>query len=84
MCLRVQPAISRIEASALEEVIVSNTVPLREPCSKIKQLSVGKLLAETMQRVHTGGSVSGAPPPPPPPLSRGSKLPVPGRSRPAS
>jgi ribose-phosphate pyrophosphokinase len=56
------PAFERIEASALEEVVCANTIPLREGTlaitRKIKQLSIGKLLAETIQRLHTGDSVS--------------------------
>jgi|EP01047_Picozoa_sp_COSAG01_P055065 hypothetical protein len=55
------PALQRIEASALDEVVCANTVPLREGThdvtSKIKQLSIGKLLAATIQRLHTGESV---------------------------
>jgi len=55
------PAAQRITDSVLEEVIVANTVPLREEalaCKKIKQLSVGKLLAETISRVYSGESLS--------------------------
>jgi len=56
------PAPERIMASALEEVAVANTVPLQPDvavrCPKIKMLSVGKLLAETIRRVHEGESLS--------------------------
>ena len=55
------PAVQRIAASALEEVIVSDTTPLPEAakaCSKIKQVSVAKLLAEAIKRIHSSDSVS--------------------------
>jgi len=56
------PAAERIEASALEEVVTANTIPLRDEViqttKKIRQLSVGKLLAEAMLSIHTGKSVS--------------------------
>lgn len=56
------PAVERINKCALEEVVVANTVPQRaevlESCKKIKMLSVGKLLAETISRVHSGDSLS--------------------------
>jgi len=56
------PAADRINKCSLEEVVVANTVPLRDEvyigCKKIKQLSVGKLLAETISRVHNGESLN--------------------------
>ena len=54
-------AIENIEASQLDELVVTDTVPLREAaknCSRIRQLSIAELLAETMRRVHQGESVS--------------------------
>jgi len=55
------PAIERIaQGSALDEVVVTNTIPLSEAghgCAKIRQLTVGPLIAETMQRIATGDSV---------------------------
>lgn len=55
------PAIDRIEASPLTEVLVSNTIPLRENAkasSKIKVTSVGNLLGEAIKRIHHGDSIS--------------------------
>ena len=55
------PAIERIEASALDELVVTDTIPLREnarACRKIRQLSVAGLLAETMRRIRDEESVS--------------------------
>ena len=55
------PAIERIEGgSALDEVVVTNTVPLAaeaRACAKIRQLSVAPLIAETIQRIAKGDSV---------------------------
>lgn len=51
------PAPDRIEKSALDEVVITNTVPLKEgipeKTNKIKQLSIGKLLSESIQCIHT-------------------------------
>lgn len=55
------PAIDRIEGSTLEEVIVTNSIPLSErgaACGKIKQLSVARLLGEAVKRIHNSDSVS--------------------------
>lgn len=54
-------AIENIEGSILKELIVTNTIPLNEQakkCSKIRALSVGKLLAEAIRRIHSNDSVS--------------------------
>jgi ribose-phosphate pyrophosphokinase len=55
------PAVANINASTLDELVVTNTVPLRADalaCQKIRQLSIGELLAETMRRVSNEESVS--------------------------
>jgi ribose-phosphate pyrophosphokinase len=55
------PAISRIEQSVMEELVVTNTIPLTKEgaaCKKIKVLSVASLLAEAIKRVYIGDSVS--------------------------
>ena len=55
------PAIERINASPIEKVIVSNTVPLRQDaqeCDKILVLSVASLLGQAIKSVHEETSVS--------------------------
>ncbi|MGI9245695.1 MAG: ribose-phosphate diphosphokinase [Steroidobacteraceae bacterium] len=55
------PSVDRIEASALDELVVTDTIPLRDnarACPKIRQLSVAGLLAETMRRIRDEESVS--------------------------
>lgn len=55
------PAITRINQSALEELVVTNTIPLSKEgaaCEKIKVLSVASLLAEAIKRIYIGDSVS--------------------------
>jgi ribose-phosphate pyrophosphokinase len=55
------PAVDNITASQLDELVVTNTIPLRpqaKACPKIRQLSIGELLAETMRRVSNEESVS--------------------------
>ena len=54
-------AISNIDASALDELVVTDTIPLSasaKSCAKIRQLSVAELLAETIRRIAFGESVS--------------------------
>jgi len=55
------PAIGNIENSELDELVVTDTIPLSdeaEACSKIRQLSVAELLGETVRRIHEDESVS--------------------------
>ena len=55
------PALERIANSAIDEVVVTDTIPLREDarqCKKIRQLSVAELLAETMLRISNEESVT--------------------------
>ncbi len=54
-------AVERIENSQLDELVVTDTIPLRpeaKACKRIRLLSVAELLAETMRRVATEDSVS--------------------------
>ena len=55
------PAVGRIEASVIDELVVTDTIPLKpeaEACSKIRQISVAELLAETVRRICEESSVS--------------------------
>jgi ribose-phosphate pyrophosphokinase len=55
------PAVDRIKASALDEIVVTDTIPLSEAargCPRIRQLSVAELLAETLRRINESDSVS--------------------------
>jgi len=55
------PAVSRITESQLDEMVVTDTIPLNEEaraCKKIRQLSTAELLAETMRRISDEESVS--------------------------
>ena len=54
-------AVKRIDASDMDELVVTDTIPLREDaraCKKIRSLSVAGLLAETILRIFTEDSVS--------------------------
>jgi ribose-phosphate pyrophosphokinase len=54
-------AVERIANSRLDELVVTNTIPLRpdaEACSKIRQLSSAEILAETIRRISREDSVS--------------------------
>lgn len=54
-------AVERIDNSALDKLVVTDTIPLREDarsCVRIQQLSVASLLAETMLRISNEDSVS--------------------------
>ncbi len=55
------PAVERIAASQIDEVVISNTIPLSaaaKACPKIRQLSVAFLFAETIRRISDGESVT--------------------------
>lgn len=55
------PAVERLAQSAIDEVIVTNSIPLSadaQACSKITQVSVARLLGEAIGRIHDDLSVS--------------------------
>jgi ribose-phosphate pyrophosphokinase len=55
------PAIDNLSGSALDELVVTDTIPLSDAardCGRIRQLSVAELLAETIRRIAMGESVS--------------------------
>src|SRR5579885_2501678 len=55
------PAVERIEKSQLEQVVVTNSIPLgaeADNCTRIKPLSVALLLSKAIQSIHEDGSVS--------------------------
>jgi ribose-phosphate pyrophosphokinase len=55
------PALERINASALKEVLISNTIPAEAKvieCPRLRIISVAKLLAEAINRIHGDESVS--------------------------
>ncbi len=54
-------AVERINASELDELVVTDTIPLRADATaskKVRQLSVGELMAETIRRISNEDSVS--------------------------
>ncbi len=55
------PAVDNINNSVLDELVVTNTIPLSPAargCQKIRQVSIAELLAETMRRISAEESVS--------------------------
>ena len=56
------PAIERLEAAPIDQVIITNTIPLMtdraRTCKKIKQLSVARLLGQAIRSIHEETSVS--------------------------
>jgi ribose-phosphate pyrophosphokinase len=55
------PAVERIQKSPIEEVVVTDTIPITEAaeaCHKIKPLSTAKLFAEAVRRIHEADSLS--------------------------
>lgn len=54
------PAVDNIDASELDELVVTNTIPLNEraaACSRIRQLSIAELLAESIRRISAEESI---------------------------
>lgn len=55
------PAVNNINNSVLDELVVTDTIPLREDaraCPRIRQLSLAAMLAETMSRISNEESIS--------------------------
>jgi len=55
------PAVKRIEESPLQEIVVSNTIPLAEPaaaCGKIKVVSLAPLIGDSIRRIQNNDSLS--------------------------
>jgi ribose-phosphate pyrophosphokinase len=53
-------AVKNIEGSVLDELVVTNTIPLKDDaaaCSNIRQLSIAELIAESIRRVHAEESI---------------------------
>ena len=58
-CVMSGPAIERVQASALEEIVFTNSIPFDSTrCPKVKQLSVADMFAETIRRVINNESIS--------------------------
>ncbi|MEQ9266627.1 MAG: ribose-phosphate pyrophosphokinase [Balneolaceae bacterium] len=52
------PAFQRIDDSPINELLVTDTIPLRQLSDKIKVLSVANIFAEAIQRIHTNDTIS--------------------------
>ena len=55
------PAVERIQKSPIEEVVVTDTIPLTpsaQACAKIKQLSTARLFTEAVKRIYSADSLS--------------------------
>ena len=52
------PASERVDNCAMTEMIFTNSIPLRHECKKATVISVAKLIADTIRRVHNNESIS--------------------------
>ena len=57
-CVMSGPASERVQNSALEEIVFTDSIPYTQRCSKVKQLSVARLFAEPIRRVVDNKSIS--------------------------
>ena len=57
-CVMSGPASDRVQESALEEIVFTDSIPYTQRCAKVKQLSVADLFAETIRRVIDNESIS--------------------------
>lgn len=57
-CVMSGPASDRVQESALEEMVFTDSIPYTNRCSKVKQLSVADMFAETIRRVVDNESIS--------------------------
>ncbi len=52
------PAYERIEKGALDELVITNTIPVKRELDKIKVLSTARMLGEVIRRVYNNESVN--------------------------
>ena len=57
-CIMSGPADERVENSALEEMVFTDSIPYHGSCKKVKQITVAALFAETIRRELNGQSIS--------------------------
>ena len=57
-CVMSGPATERVDGSALEEIVFTDSIPYNKDSSKVKQLSVADMFAETIRRVVSNESIS--------------------------
>jgi ribose-phosphate pyrophosphokinase len=57
-CVMSGPASDRVQESALEEIIFTDSIPYTQRCAKVKQLSVADMFAEAIRRVIDNQSIS--------------------------
>ncbi|MBQ2554556.1 MAG: ribose-phosphate pyrophosphokinase [Prevotella sp.] len=57
-CVMSGPASERVQDSALEEIVFTDSIPYSNRCAKVKQLSVADMFAETIRRVVNNESIS--------------------------
>ena len=57
-CVMSGPATERVEVSALEEMVFTDSIPYTDRCSKVKQISVADMFAHTIERVVNNESIS--------------------------
>lgn len=57
-CVMSGPASDRVQQSELEEIVFTDSIPYTNRCSKVKQLSVADMFAETIRRVVENESIS--------------------------
>ena len=57
-CVMSGPASERVQNSALEEIVFTDSIPYTQRCAKVKQLSVADMFADTIRRVVENKSIS--------------------------
>ena len=57
-CVMSGPATERVQNSALDEIVFTDSIPYTQRCAKLKQLSVADLFAETIRRIVNNASIS--------------------------
>ena len=57
-CVMSGPASERVQDSALEEIVFTDSIPYSKRCDKVKQISVAAMFAETIRRLLNNESIS--------------------------
>jgi len=52
------PAYERIQASSLEEVVVTDSIPIKKVCDKIRVISIAPIFAKAFRKIHNFESIS--------------------------
>ena len=57
-CVMSGPANERVQKSALDEIVFTDSIPYNGGCDKVRQITIADMIAETIRRVLNNESIS--------------------------